>query len=144
MPAPEQSRWTPRVLSVVRVCTGVLFVQHGLEKVIGAPFGRPDHDFSQLHAWAGPIESIMGSLLILGLFTRFAAFIACGELAVAYFHSWAPRGLLPIANGGELAVLDCFLFLWLFTAGGGPWSLDTWIAARRQKALLTYRPAVQS
>jgi putative oxidoreductase len=73
---------------------------------------------------AGMLELVGGLLIILGLFTRPVAFLLSGEMAVAYFMSHAPRGLWPIANGGELAVLYCFIFLYLFTAGPGPWSVD--------------------
>lgn len=87
--------WSPRILSILRIVVGANFILHGLEKVVGAPFGRMDHNFAAIHAWAGPIELLGGALLIMGLFTRTTAFITCGEMAVAYFHSWAPRGLFP-------------------------------------------------
>jgi putative oxidoreductase len=110
--------------SLVRMVVGLLFIQHGLEKIWGFAGGRIDRDFSKLHGIAGPIEVIGGLLLIFGLFTRPTAFILCGEMAVAYFNSWAPRGLWPIANGGEGAVVYCYTFLWLVTAGAGALSLD--------------------
>lgn len=69
---------------------------------------------------------------MLGLFTRSTAFILCGEMATAYFMSWAPRGFFPIANGGELAVLLCYVFLWLVFAGPGPYSVDAWLANRKK------------
>jgi putative oxidoreductase len=114
----------PWLLSVVRLAVGLLFFQHGAEKIWGFAGGRIDLNFGTLHGIAGPIEVIGGGLLIAGLFTRTTAFILCGEMAVAYFSRWAPRGFWPIANGGEEAVLFCFLFLWLVSAGAGPWSLD--------------------
>ncbi len=110
--------------SLVRIVVGLLFIEHGLEKLWGFAGGRIDRDFSKLHGIAGPIEFVGGLLLILGLFTRPTAFILCGEMAVAYFNSWAPRGLWPIANGGEGAVAYCYVFLWLVAAGGGVLSLD--------------------
>lgn len=110
--------------SLVRIVVGFLFIQHGLEKIWGFAGGRIDRDFSKLHGIAGLIELIGGLLLITGLFTRSTAFILCGEMAVAYFNSWAPRGFWPISNGGEAAVVYCYVFLWLVTAGGGPISLD--------------------
>jgi putative oxidoreductase len=128
--------WLPKLLSIVRIAIGFLFIQHGLEKIWGVAGGRPDFDFSKIHAYAGPIETIGGALLIAGLFTRSTAFILCGEMAVAYFHSWfslSARGFLPIINGGEEATLNCFLFLWLMTAGAGAWSLDALIEKRRKK-----------
>lgn len=120
----EKNRFAGTGLGIARFVMGFLFMQHGLEKLWGFLGGRIDHDFSQLHAWAGPIEAVGGTLLMLGLFTRTTAFIMNGEMAVAYFKTWAPAGFWPIANGGELAVLNCYLFLWLVFAGGGPWSLD--------------------
>jgi putative oxidoreductase len=124
--AKPVSQSTPYVLSLVRFLLGCLFVQHGLEKLWGFAGGRMDRDFAHLHGLAGPIEVAGGVLLILGLFTRPTAFILCGEMAVAYFTSWAPHGFWPISNGvgGELSVIDCFAFLWLVTAGAGPWSMD--------------------
>jgi putative oxidoreductase len=124
---------TPYVLSIVRFLLGFLFIQHGLEKLWGFAGGRVDRDFSHLHGLAGPIEFTGGVLLILGLFIRPTAFILCGEMAVAYFVTWAPHGFWPISNGvgGELAVIDCFAFLWLVTAGAGPLSLDALIDRRK-------------
>jgi putative oxidoreductase len=123
----------PYVLSIVRFLLGFLFIQHGLEKLWGFAGGRVDRDFSHLHGLAGPIELTGGVLLILGLFIRPTAFILCGEMAVAYFVTWAPHGFWPISNGvgGELAVIDCFAFLWLVTAGAGPLSLDALITGRK-------------
>jgi uncharacterized membrane protein YphA (DoxX/SURF4 family) len=80
---------------------------------------------------AGLLETIGPVLLLLGLFPRFTAFVLCGEMAVAYFQSWAPRGFWPIANGGEEAVLFCYFYLWIVTAGPGAWSLDAWIDRQR-------------
>ncbi len=120
-------------LSMVRFLLGFLFIQHGLEKLWGFAGGRVDRDFSHLHGLAGPIEFTGGVLLILGLFIRPTAFILCGEMAVAYFVTWAPHGFWPISNGvgGELSVIDCFAFLWLVTAGAGPLSLDALINRRK-------------
>ena len=117
---------------------GLLFLEHGLATGFGIFEGRPDHNFAKLHAWAGPIETTGAILLILGLFTRATGFILAGEMAVAYFSSrlrWQTPGivLLPLPNGGEEAVLNSFFFLWLMTAGGGPWGLDALIAKSRQK-----------
>ena len=117
-----------RLLSIVRIATGLLFFQHGAEKIWGFGGGQIDHKFLTLHGFAGPLEVIGGTLITLGLFTRFAAFILCGQMAVAYFDQWAGRGFFPISNGGEEAVLFCFTYLWFVTAGGGQWSFDRWIA----------------
>jgi putative oxidoreductase len=131
--------WLPKLLSLLRIAVGLLFVEHGLSTAFGFATGRADVDFSKLHAWAGPIETIGGVLLILGLFTRTTGFILCGEMAVAYFTSrlrWAePNAVFfPTRNNGEEAVLNCFFFLWLMTAGGGAWSLDALIAKSRRKS----------
>ena len=117
-----------RLLSVIRIATGLLFIQHGAEKVWGFAGGQIDHKFLTLHGFAGPLELIGGTLITFGLFTRFAAFILCGQMAVAYFDQWAGRGFFPISNGGEEAVIFCFTYLWFVTAGGGTWSFDRWIA----------------
>jgi putative oxidoreductase len=127
-------KFTPYVLSALRIAVGLLFFQHGAEKIWGFANGRIDHDFGTLHGFAGPLEVVGGGLLILGLFTRTTAFILCGEMAVAYFSRWAPRGLWPINNGGEESVIFCFLFLWLVTAGAGPTSVDCWIQRRHKDA----------
>jgi len=133
MSGPEESaKWTPYFLSVIRILIGLLFFQHGAEKIWGFAGGRVDHNFATLHGFAGPLEVIGGLLIAAGLLTRFSAFILCGEMAVAYFTRWAPRGFWPINNGGEEAVLFCFVFLWLVTAGPGPWSLDSLIHGHRK------------
>lgn len=128
------ANWTPALLSAVRIAAGLIFFQHGAEKIWGFAGGRIDLNFASMHGIAGPIEVIGGALLILGLFSRTTAFILCGEMAVAYFLRWAPRGFFPIMNGGEESVLNCYLFLWLVTAGPGPWSLDGIIGRRRNVA----------
>ena len=121
-PSPK---WTPYLLSVIRFVLGFMFIQHGLEKLWGFAGGRIDHNFSSMHGFAGLLEFPGGLLLMLGLFTRPVAFILSGEMAIAYFHSWAPRGFWPITNGGEFSTILAFAFLWLVAAGPGPWSLDS-------------------
>jgi putative oxidoreductase len=121
---PAPTKWASNLLSIIRIVLGAMFIQHGTEKLWAFPSGRVDHNFAQIHGIAGPIEFLGGILLVLGLFTRTTAFILCGEMAVAYFHSWAPRGFFPIANGGEGCVAYCYAYLWLVFAGAGPWSLD--------------------
>ena len=122
----------PILLSVLRIVSGVLFVEHGTTKVLSFPHapvqsGAPHattHLMAILGQSSGYIELIGGILLIIGLFTRFSAFILCGEMAVAYFMVHAKMGLYPIDNHGELAVLYCFVFLYLAAAGAGPISID--------------------
>src|SRR5947208_13074156 len=115
--------WTPRALSILRIITGLLIIQHGMAKILGFPVFPAYANvqpFSLIGA-AGFIELIGGALLILGLFTQPAAFILAGEMAVAYFMVHAPKGFYPLVNGGTLAIAYCFACLYLATAGAGPW-----------------------
>ena len=108
--------------------SGFLFLEHGASKLLGfPPSGMPSHGPLQLFSmigFSGILEFVGGILLVIGLFTRFTAFILSGEMAVAYFMVHAHNGFFPMVNKGELAVLYCFVFLYLAAAGGGPWSLD--------------------
>jgi putative oxidoreductase len=117
--------WQPQVLSVLRIVSGLLFLQHGLVKHFSFPmaFPRPIDTLSMLW-FAGGIEIIGGTLLIIGLFSRWAAFVCSGLMAFAYFIGHAPRSWSPIQNTGNLAILYCFVFFYIFFAGPGPWSLD--------------------
>ena len=120
--------WEPYVRSLLRIIVGFTFSLHGAQKLFGLLGGMggtgAKASFFSL-AWAGGfLEFFGGVLILLGLFTVPVAFILSGEMAVAYFMAHAPRGFWPIRNGGELAVLYCFDFLYLFTAGPGSWSLD--------------------
>ena len=137
---PNSSQWSPYVISAARIATALLFIQHGLEKLWGFNGARMDHNFTSLHGIAGPIEVIGGSLLILGLFTRATAFILCGQMAVVYFIRWVPSGRWLPVNGSEEAVLFCFIYLWLFCAGGGPLSLDYLIEKRHRSETLDATP----
>jgi putative oxidoreductase len=116
--------WTPYVLSLLRIVAALLLLQHGMQKLLGFPPGRAGPEFLSLIWFAGLIELVGGALLLLGLFTRPVAFILSGELAFAYFMAHAPRSVFPILNGGELAVLYCWVFFYFAFAGGGPLSLD--------------------
>ena len=116
--------WRPVALSVLRIVVGVTFSCHGLQKLLGL-FGGQRFEYLSLLGIAGILEGLGGLLMLIGLFTRPVALVLCGEMAVAYFLRHAPRGLWPIVNGGELAVLYCFLFLYFLTAGPGRWSLDS-------------------
>ena len=118
--------WTPRALSVFRIITALMIIEHGMAKIIGwpvVPTFANLQPFSLIGA-AGFIELIGGALLILGLFTQPAAFILSGEMAVAYFMVHAPKSFYPLVNGGTLAIMYCFACLYLSTAGAGPWSVD--------------------
>jgi len=116
----------PSARSVLRLVVGFTFSFHGMQKLFGL-FGGHHVQFVSL-LWVGGFLELFGGLLIFaGLFTVPVAFILSGEMAVAYFRAHFPRGFLPIVNGGELAVLYCFIYLYLFTAGPGPLSLDRWL-----------------
>jgi putative oxidoreductase len=118
--------WTPRALSVLRIITGLMIIEHGMGKIIGFPVVPAYADVQPLSliGAAGLIELIGGALLILGLWTQPAAFIVSGEMAFAYFMVHAPKSFFPLINGGTLAIMYCFTCLYLATAGAGPWSVD--------------------
>jgi len=129
--AVHRSEWEPRVLSVMRIVVGLLFMEHGLGKLFGFPSAAMMPAAFTLYWFAGVIEAVGGLLLTLGLFTRPVAFIMSGEMAIAYFYSHQPRNLYPLNNGGDAAILYCFIFFYIFVVGGGCWSLDRLIAGRR-------------
>jgi len=131
--ASSDTTWAPRALGLLRIAAGLLFLMHGLEKFFGVGGGRIDRDIMSIRGLAGWLESFGGPLIVLGLFTRPVAFILSGEMAVAYFRSWAPRGFWPsfAQPGMEASILFCYLFLFLCAAGPGAWSLD---AAWRRRA----------
>jgi putative oxidoreductase len=119
--------WEPRMLSILRIMVGLLYLEHGLSKIFNFPPQPTPRAYvlmTLVPGLAGLLESIGGALLTVGLFTRTVAFILSGEMAFAYFMSHAPRNFFPILNGGDAAILYCFVFLYLFFAGGGEWSLD--------------------
>ena len=114
----------PRILGLTRILSGTMFALHGSQKVLGLFGGAPAEAPAFIIWTAGPIELLGGALIALGLFTRGAAFLSSGLMAFAYFIGHGSRGFLPILNGGELAVLYCWLFLYLTAQGPGAWSLD--------------------
>jgi putative oxidoreductase len=131
---PLEGRWAPPLLSVLRIVSAFLFVAHGGQKLFGFPAPMPiPVELLSLVGVAGMLEFWGGLLLFLGLFTRPVALILSGQMAVAYFMAHAPKGFWPLLNQGELAVLYCFIFLYLAAAGGGEWSLDR-VLTRRGKA----------
>ncbi|HWK72909.1 MAG TPA: DoxX family protein [Povalibacter sp.] len=119
--------WAPRMLSILRIVTGLIFLEHGLQKFLSFPPGPMAGSGLALDgpgSYAGIVECLAGLLVMLGLFTRPAAFLASGTMAVAYWIAHAPQNPFPVNNGGDAAILYCFVFLYLFFAGPGPWSID--------------------
>lgn len=128
--------WEPRMLSILRIMVGLLFMEHGTAKILSFPAvanARPYQLFTLSPGLSGLLELIGGALIVVGLFTRPVAFLLSGEMAFAYFMSHAPRGFFPLSNGGnggELAIVYCFVFLYFFVVGAGVWSLDHLWASR--------------
>ena len=120
--------------SILRIAVGLLFTCHGLQKLVGMFGGMGGKGavaaFPSLFWWAAVLEAAGGLVILIGLCTRPVAFLLCGEMAVAYFRAHAPRGLWPIQNGGELAVLYCFIYLYLSAAGPGAISVDRLVRRR--------------
>jgi len=141
MPNYESVRatWSARMLSVLRIVAAALYFEHGLQKVFNLPpiAGAPmPYHLASLNGAAGLIETIGGLALLLGLFTRPVAFLASGEMAVAYFKVHIARSFFPINNRGDNVVLFCFFFLYLVFAGAGPWSIDA-LSARAKSGSVT-------
>ena len=119
--------WAPQALSLSRIISGLIFLEHGTQKFLGFPGGERAGSGLALDnpgAFAGIVEMVAGILITLGLFTRPAALLASGTMAVAYWYAHAPQNFFPVNNGGDAAILYCFFFLYLVFAGPGPWSLD--------------------
>lgn len=125
------SAWQPRALAVLRIVAGLCFLAHGVVKLFGFPEGAMpgQQDLFSFMGFAGALELVGGVLVILGLFFRPTAFILSGMMAVAYFIAHFVRGFYPVLNGGDAAILYCFIFLYFVTSGPGAWSLD---GARRR------------
>jgi putative oxidoreductase len=126
------SGWRPQLLSVLRIMSGLLILQHGTAKLLKFPVvpSMANLSLSSMGGIAGIFELVGGILLVIGLFSRPTAFVLSGMMAVAYFTAHAGSSFFPILNGGELAVLYCFVFLYLAAAGGGPWSFDAIVRRR--------------
>ena len=125
MVALNNAQWPARMLSVLRIMTGLLFMEHGTQKLLGfPPAANPGPGLFSLLGLQGILELAGGLLILLGLFTRPVAFILAGDMAVAYFMAHAPRAFFPTLNGGDAAILYCFVFLYLAVAGAGVWSVD--------------------
>jgi putative oxidoreductase len=126
-------RWSPALLSILRIVTGLLFFHHGTAKLWGIPDVTMFHGLQtfSLGWFAGLIEIACGALIALGWFTRPAAFLSSGLMAAAYFIAFAPKSIYPVVNMGDAAILYCFIFLYLSVEGGGPWGLGALIRQRR-------------
>lgn len=119
--------WAPRVLSILRIAAAFIFLLHGSQKLLDLPMraeGRPMPEMFSLFWFAGVLELFGGALLLIGLFSRQVAFLLSGMMAVAYWMVHAPQNFYPTLNGGDAAILYCFIFLYIFFAGPGPWSVD--------------------
>ena len=128
------NNWSPRVLSILRIVTAFLFMQHGTQKMFGFPAPqRSEFDLFSLSGVAGTLEVVGGALLLVGLFTRPVAFLLSGLMAFAYFIAHAPKSFWPLLNGGELAAMWAFLFLYFSLAGGGAWSIDQIRSGQRMR-----------
>ena len=125
--------WAPRMLSILRIMAGLLYMEHGMQKLLGfPPSDNPGPPLMSLLGFGGVLELFGGFLLVIGLFTRPVAFVLAGMMAVAYFMAHAPRSFFPVLNGGDAPILFCFVFLYLFIAGPGSWSVD---AARSREGV---------
>lgn len=118
------AQWAPRMLSVLRIVAALTFMAHGTQKILGFPASTMNPPLLSLSGIAGLLELVGGALLIVGLFSRPVAFILSGQMAFAYFIAHAPKSFFPALNGGDAAILFCFVFLYIAFAGPGPWSLD--------------------
>lgn len=127
-------KMAPQTLSVLRIVAALLFMQHGAAKLLHVPYQAmfAHLPLMSLLGLQGVIELVGGGLLAIGLFSRPIAFILCGDMAVAFFMEHFPRSWVPILDGGDLAVLFCFTFLYLWVAGPGPWSLDALLQTRKR------------
>ena len=124
-------RFSPHAYALLRIVSGFLFLLHGTQKFFNfPPSGKPPMPLNTMMTAAGVIEIVAGTMILIGLFASLAAFIASGEMAVAYFMVHQPNGAFPIQNGGEPAVLFCFIFLYIATRGSGIWSVDSLLAGR--------------
>jgi putative oxidoreductase len=135
------SSWSPRVLSILRFVAGFLMIWHGSQKLFGFPIALPPGAEGPVIVVAGAIEFFGGLLILVGLFTRPAAFLMSGLMAAAYFMAHAPSGFLPIVNQGELAAIYSFLYLYFTFAGGGAWSVDALISKPASAQVLSRETA---
>ena len=124
-------KYSSCLYSTLRIISGLMFAMHGSQKLLAWPGGSASMSLASLLGVAGVVELIGGLMIAFGFLTSYAAFIASGEMAVAYFKAHAPQGALPLLNRGELAVVYCFLFLYIASQGGGAWSLDSMMGRKQ-------------
>ena len=132
------NRFSPFTYAILRIVAGIMFAMHGSQKLFGVPGDKDPVEIASLMGFAGIVEFVGGLLIAVGLFTTIAAFISSGQMAVAFFMAHAPQHPLPILNGGESAVLYCFVFLYIAAHGAGIWSVD---AARNKTKAPSYETA---
>lgn len=125
-------RYSPYLYAALRIVSGLMFSMHGTQKLFGFPGDGSPVPLASLMGFAGIVETVGGLMIALGFFTSVAAFVASGQMAFAYFMVHAPQGPLPILNRGELAVLNCFLFLYFASQGSGIWSVDAALGRSRR------------
>ena len=125
------SAYAPQMLSVLRITSALIFMAHGTQKILNFPPATQPVDLASLGGIAGFFELVGGALLVIGLFTRPAAFVLSGVMAFAYFIAHAPESFFPILHGGDAAILYCFVFLYIACAGAGPWSVDAMMGRNR-------------
>ncbi len=135
-------RYAPQALSLLRIVAGLLFMEHGTSKLLGFPHvDMPMAIAVGSLPWIGGVlELVGGALLVIGLFSRVAAFVLSGEMAVAYWMFHAPQSTFPIENMGDAAILYCFIFLFIAAAGPGPWSVDAAIGGRTRVTTIDDEP----
>jgi putative oxidoreductase len=131
-------KYSPYIYAILRIVAGLTFALHGSQKIFGIPGNKPPMPIASLMGIGGLIELLCGLLIALGLLASYAAFIASGEMAVAYFMLHAPKGFLPIVNQGDLAVLYCFLFLYIAAQGSGSWSVDALGGRTRSRSSVSH------
>jgi putative oxidoreductase len=132
--ARMSNRYAPYAFAILRIVAGLTFAIHGSQKVLGWPPSEMHPPLASIYGLSGIIELVCGLLIAVGLFTRWAALLASGEMAVAFFMAHWPKGWNPVANQGEAAVLYCFLWLFVFAYGPGIWSLDSLFTRGRRAA----------
>jgi putative oxidoreductase len=135
---PSKSPWTGRMLAILRIAVGLTFVSTGTMILFNypkSPVPIPAFDLLSQTSIGGILQTFGGLAIAFGFLTRPVAFVLAGEMAVAYFQFHFPNGFFPGLNGGQPAVLYCFIFLYLVFAGAGPWSVDAWIARRRSRRI---------